>query len=394
MHPTPTTAAASHSRAQGTLAGTLLCRIVVPAWILAGASFKLWERNPQLLPKPVTDVTDFLFVRSLGISREAYLDPAMRGMVAVEIAAAILMFVAPVQAARLIGQLMLSLFCAILGVLIASGAASCGCFGASGPSPGWMLGIDLTMLVGLVALAPRGQRLPSAEVVRRVLTVLPVPALLGLAVAYGVPQRAAVVLPADGSPPATAPATVPATDAPPAANAPPSATPPPNAPPAPNAPTPAPAAPAQPAAAAGAAPWPPAPATAMPWYAPEFEQWKGQRLDAQELMLLVPRPLPANLNAGRHHVVLMREDCEHCHELLMKYFGGALATPTMSIAVPDATGEPLENPCGECGKTAFPKGITYVFSTPVLLTVQDGVVVGVCTDSEDADKVRAAIDAR
>jgi hypothetical protein len=30
----------------------------------------------------------------------------------------------------------------------------------------------------------------------------------------------------------------------------------------------------------------------------------------------------------------------------------------------------------------------------VLLTVQDGVVVGVCTDSEDADKVRAALDAR
>jgi hypothetical protein len=38
--------------------GRVLARAVVPAWILAGASFKLWERNPQLLPKPVTDVTD------------------------------------------------------------------------------------------------------------------------------------------------------------------------------------------------------------------------------------------------------------------------------------------------------------------------------------------------
>jgi hypothetical protein len=66
----------------------------------------------------------------------------------------------------------------------------------------------------------------------------------------------------------------------------------------------------------------------------------------------------------------------------------------VSIAVPDATGEPLENPCSECAQAAFPKGITYVFSTPVLLTVQDGVVVGVCTDSENADLVRAAIDAR
>ena len=62
----------------GTLAGTVLCRLVVPAWILAGAAFKLWERNPQLLPKPVTDVTDFVFVRTLGIPRESYLEPAMR----------------------------------------------------------------------------------------------------------------------------------------------------------------------------------------------------------------------------------------------------------------------------------------------------------------------------
>lgn len=381
MQSTPTPAATNDSRPKGNRAGTILCRLVVPGWILAGAAFKLWERNPQLLPKPVTDVTDFVFVRTLGISRESYLDPAMRGMVAVEIAAAILMFVAPVQAARLIGQLMLSLFCGILGILILSGAASCGCFGASGPSPGWMLAIDLSMLLGLFVLPPRGQRLPGAEVRRRVLTVLPVPALVGVAIAYGVPQRAAVTLPTDGGTAATAPAPTPSQ---------PTAT----TPPAPDATPPASTAqPAQPAAA-GTAPWPPAPATAKPWYAPEFEQWKGQRLDAQELMLLVPRPLPANLNAGRHHVVLMREDCDHCHALLMKYFGDAPPAPTIAIAVPDATGELLENPCTACTTATFPKGITYVFSTPVLLTVQDGVVVGVCTDSDNADLVRTALDAR
>jgi hypothetical protein len=135
------------------------------------------------------------------------------------------------------------------------------------------------------------------------------------------------------------------------------------------------------------------PATAQPWYAPEFETWKGKRIDEQEVMLIV-RPMPVNLNEGRHHVVLMREDCDHCHELLLRYFGSTLPAPTLSIAVPDATGEPLENPCAQCTMTAFPKGITYVFSTPVLLTVQDGVVVGVCTDSENAEAVRATIGAR
>jgi hypothetical protein len=136
------------------------------------------------------------------------------------------------------------------------------------------------------------------------------------------------------------------------------------------------------------------PATAKPWYAPEFDGWKGKRLDSQELMLLVQRPLPADLNSGRHHVVFMREDCDHCHELLLKYFSGKLETPVTSIAVPDATGELLENPCTECGKAVLPKGITYVFSTPVLLTVQDGMVVGVCTNADDAELVRAALNAK
>ena len=49
---------------------TLLVRVLVPGWIIAGAAFKLWERNPQLLPKPVTDVTDLVFVRMLGMARE------------------------------------------------------------------------------------------------------------------------------------------------------------------------------------------------------------------------------------------------------------------------------------------------------------------------------------
>lgn len=343
---TQATPSASTAPSRGSRAGTVLCRLVVPGWILAGAAFKLWERNPQLLPKPVTDVTDFLFVKQLGISREAYLDPAMRAMVAVEIAAAILMVVAPVQAARLIGTLVLALFCTILGVLLASGAASCGCFGALGPSPGWMLAIDLSMLAGLLVLAPRGRRLAAADLVRRFLTVLPVPAALGFVVAFAVPQRANVALPQ------------------------------------------------QPAEAPTARAWPAPPATAKPWYAPEFDTWKGQRLDAQELMLLVPRPLPADLNAGRHHVVFMREDCDHCHALLTQYFSATLETPTTTVAVPDATGELLENPCAQCTKATLPGGITYVFSTPVLLTVQDGVVVGVCTDSENADLVRAALNAR
>jgi hypothetical protein len=353
--------------------GLVLARGVVPLWIVAGASFKLWERNPQLLPKPVTDVTDAIFVRGLGFSREAYLGPALRAMIAIEIAWAITMVLGPARLARWMGIEMLGLFCTILVVLIASGAASCGCFGAGGPSPGWMLAIDATLLVALLACPPGGPRAPAAADLRRTLAVAAVAAGIGATVVFAVPDRAAVALPADGDAPAQpAPAVAPDPAAP-------------TAPPATNPQVPA---------ADAARPWPAQPATAKPWYAPEFAEWKGKRLDEQEVMLLASRNLPFSLNEGRRHVVFMREDCEHCHALLNAYFSGPLPAPTVTIAIPDATGDLLENPCGACAKATMPGGITYVFSTPVLLTVQDGVVVGVCTDSEDAEAVRAALNAR
>jgi hypothetical protein len=225
--------------------GTILLRLVVPLWILLGAGVKLWERNPQLLPKPVTDVTDFIFVRGLGLNREDYLGPAMRFMIAVEIMAALLMVVGPVQAARSLAIALMTMFCVILGLLIASGAASCGCFGASGPSPEWMLAIDLTLLIGLCVLRPRGRRLPPAELGRKLGSVMFVPVLLGIGIAFGVPDRAAVTLEVvDTATPAVTPPVVT---------------------------TPVVATPVVTATTA----WPPMPATAKPWYAPEFESWKA-----------------------------------------------------------------------------------------------------------------------
>lgn len=350
--------AAPSTASPSALAGTLLVRVIVPLWLIAGGAVKLWERNPQLLPKPVTDVTDVLFVSGMGIPRERYLDPAMRGMVAAEFAIALVMMLGPARMARWLGASVLALFCLILGVLIASGAAQCGCFGASGPSPTVMIAIDGALLAGLLFLAPASKSASAAPPTLPILRLGAIAVAIGAAIAFLVPQKAAVVLEDVAV-----------------------------------APPPEPPVPPVPPAATASRAWPAMPATAQPWYAPEFETWKGKRIDEQEVMLII-RPMPVNLNEGRHHVVLMREDCDHCHELLLRYFGSTLPAPTISIAVPDASGEPLENPCTQCTTAAFPKGITYVFSTPVLLTVQDGIVVGVCTNSEDAEAVRAAIGAR
>lgn len=365
------------------LACKVLARGIVPAWIAAGAAFKLWERNPQLLPKPVTDVTDFVFVRMLGIPRETYLDPAMRGMVAVEFTCALVMLFAPLAVARRLGIAMLGLFVVILGVLLASGAATCGCFGKAGPSPAWMLAIDGAMLLGLLVTAPAaGVTSPSyGPVIPRAILA----AGLGAAIAFLVPARAEVALDGDAAAPVATPLASAPSPATPSQATPPTTT-----------PTTAPP-PAPPAAATGPRPWPPAPASAKPWYSPEFEKWQGQRFDAQELALIIQRPLPVNPNEGRRHVVFIREDCDHCHELLNSYFSGTLATPTLCVVVPDATGELLENPCTECTKAMLPGGgkITWVFTTPVLLTLQDGVVVGVCqgADIDRPEAVRATLNA-
>ena len=45
----------SQRTSEHALLGTLVCRVAVPAWLLAGATIKLQERSPMLLPSPVRD---------------------------------------------------------------------------------------------------------------------------------------------------------------------------------------------------------------------------------------------------------------------------------------------------------------------------------------------------
>ena len=47
------------------LLGTLLTRLIVPAWVMTGAIFKLVERDASLLPKNLFDI----FVKQLGLPR-------------------------------------------------------------------------------------------------------------------------------------------------------------------------------------------------------------------------------------------------------------------------------------------------------------------------------------
>ncbi|MFO0875368.1 MAG: hypothetical protein U0575_15555 [Phycisphaerales bacterium] len=144
---------------------------------------------------------------------------------------------------------------------------------------------------------------------------------------------------------------------------------------------------------AAAAPWPGAPSV-QPTYAPDFETWKGRRLDGQNLALQI-LPAVVDLNRGRWHVLFYRADCDHCHDLMANYLVGEREPRVVAVRVPDTDpAQDLEMPLTNAVLRGLPLGVNYVFTTPVLLTVVDGVVVGLSTDPENDAEVRAALDAK
>jgi hypothetical protein len=145
-------------------------------------------------------------------------------------------------------------------------------------------------------------------------------------------------------------------------------------------------------AIATASDWPARPAKVESYYLGDFEKWVGQRLDAQPMMRLLAAPPPATIQKGRWHVVFFRSDCDHCHTLMSAHFEGELEVPVLAVEVPDTDpSAALPNPCDRCDMARLLKGPSWVFTTPVLLTVEDGIVTCVATDSENTEQVEGCI---
>jgi hypothetical protein len=139
-------------------------------------------------------------------------------------------------------------------------------------------------------------------------------------------------------------------------------------------------APKQPTAAA----WPGLPARLEPFYVAEFAKAVGQPLASVPFARTIAGKLPQDLLSGRWIVVFYREDCDHCHDLLMTYFTGKLPVRTLAVAIPDADpASILENPCDECVKVSLAKGPNYVIGTPVVLALNDGVIECAVENVED-----------
>ncbi len=372
----------SATAARDSLSSTLICRALVPAWLLTGAAIKLQERSPMLLPSPVRDTLKWL-AGTVGKAGEAdfaqFLDLMLRVIVSGEFALAAAMVLLP-RFSRPIALALLSMFVVILLTVVARGEASCGCFGSKGPPPWAVLVGDATLLALVVWARPLRSAVTRAQAGGFVAL-----AAMGVAVAFGMPARAGL----------DHPETAPRSDTPSPAPRKPAD----GSPSTPETPKPTaggettPTAPARPAATA----WPAPPAKLQPYYLPQFEQWVGKPLRDQAVAALITRPIPAELEKGRWIVMFFREDCEHCHAVLDRHFSPKVPLPTLLVAVPDADpAAALPNPCGECTIRTLPKGPDWVIGTPVLLSLQDGVVRGVVggTDAEDPAKVQSLIDGR
>ena len=345
--------------ATSAMIGMILCRILVPAWLLAGAIFKLAELNPNLLPPPVQDTSNWIG-GLLGQDPVAWLDFSMRTIIGVEIMLAGIMFFVP-KLARLVAGSVLTLFVIILVTLMIQGydadkglssllSGQCGCFGSAGPPPSVMLLIDGLLLAGVLVFRPR-----------RALTATGIgfpaiigSALVGFAVAFLVPDRV-VANTTEGGMTQDSNTTEVILDE---------------------------------------QGWPLPPAQLEGFYFPQFGEWPGRKLSDIPFAHLLPRPLPEAFNEGEWLVIYYRADCEHCQEMFLTYLSDpVLETPTLAVGLPDYVPEAaLEFLCTACEITELPgTPPEYVIQTPVVVRMKDGVVTATVDGSADEIEIENCI---
>jgi glutaredoxin len=138
--------------------------------------------------------------------------------------------------------------------------------------------------------------------------------------------------------------------------------------------------------------WPGLPAKIERTYLPEFSEFVGKRFNEIPFATLIDGKVPDGLLKGRWIVIYFREDCDHCHMLLSTYFTGKLPVRTMTVAIPDADPKNLlDHPCDECAKVSLVKGPNYILSTPVVLSINDGVVECVVENADDMQALEACL---
>jgi hypothetical protein len=364
--------------------------------------FKLYYRSPRSLPETI-----WKNAHEMGIN----LDLLLRGIIGLELIIAGIMFFSR-RFSRPTAIALLVIFCLILLNEIRIGAASCGCLGTIVMPPETMLYIDLPLLIGVLVFRPRPpeKRPRPAEVGTKApregaSAFNPWPAVFALAwvlfsfgLSFGVPDVKAPQVAINPGPGDDEPAagtdhrvvdstggtageggeatgdggagdnTEQGEEADHASSNPGAGL---------EGPNPPPPAPNQ-------GPLPP-----PSYYVFEVDEYAGKRWDQLPFTRYLRRQ-PADVNTGRRYVVLYNPTCDHCYELLLTYFSGALPAPTTVIAIPEMkTGwseeEPYPMPCEACEKLELPLGCDWLVLPPVVIALENGVVK-CAKEGEDPDE--------
>jgi hypothetical protein len=314
--------------------GWFLCRVVVPLWVAAGAVFKLMELSPRTLPKE----TILDLANHWGID----LYSLLATLISLEILAAVVMLMVA-RLARPMAIIVLAVFCVILiGELVQGNLTNCGCFGDI-PIPPWvMLAIDGPLLLGVLLFDPT--------------PVMP-------ATPARWPVAGAVVLVLAGSaatfwrviPAGRAPDTVQHNGNPDDGSTDPTIN--------PN-PTPLPAY----------------------WLTDDLDDSIGKPWRELEPFTFM-RQWPKGLDHGRRFVVFYGRMCEHCEEMFnFDLVQPELGSMTTAVLVPHAKDDklgpdPFYVPDTECEHLELPLGCEWLITTPLIFTIEDGIVT--CAEEGD-----------
>lgn len=367
-------APASAARTAPQLVGLTLLHGGTAAWIGYGAVVKALEFNPNLLPPPILELLRWL-TGVLSVDPGVFLTWSLRAIIGAEIFI-VLTILLSTRFARTIAIGTLGLFCLILLVamgqtavkdgLVKALTGGCGCFGEQGLPASVMFLIDGALLLTALLLVPA----------KRAGSTMP---LMG-AFAAGVIAVFAIPEPTMAAPEPTANESAVSTDTTATQVPDPSAT--------PSGGQSAPTEPPQPSASAIVGPWPAAPTKYERNYFPRWKTWVGKPLREQKLALAIERPLPNDFERGDWLVVFSRSDCEDCQSLYRANFAVPRPERILKVTVPDSRGTPLGMPCVGCeermvfrvkaGETG--KSPEYVFRTPVVVRMKDGIVTAVCED--------------
>ena len=325
--------------------GLVLCRIVVPMWVLTGAVFKLIERSPRTLPREtILNVADGLGLHLYGL---------LATLIALEfLAIAVMVFLG--RFARAMALFMLTAFCLILigemilpntqqlmegnfGVLL---GGSCGCLGTFSPSPWVMLMIDGTLLGGVMLFKPTPAA--AARVGRGPVVTALVVILAGLGTSFG------LVIPAGRAPETTVG----------------------NGPVQPDGPTVNPA----PAALPGY------------WFASEVESWIGKPWQEIDLFTYM-RKWPKEMDSAKRYVVFYSRTCDHCEAMFWEDLTDpVLGSMVTAVEVPQSksvltSSDAWPMPATECELLALPLGCDWIITAPLTITVENSNVT--CTTEGD-----------